>query len=263
MSTITPTVPRGILQSQSVVPVAETEQHSILRTIALHWLPGLVALGLYLLTAPWFAGLGFPPDFAAAALVLPVCVILLQMGYLYYQAFARTGKLSLDGIVLYRQSMPIWQYGFFLLLLIAWNAVVYMPLYEATGDWLKNTIYFWAPSWFLAESDFALYPQNIILVMALVSVPAYALFGVAEELYFRGYLLPRLSRFGVWAPVLSTALFTLYHFDILQNSVAIFVGFLPIAFLTWRKQNVYLAAIAHAALNLINCLFMFLPLLIK
>ncbi len=49
----------------------------------------------------------------------------------------------------------------------------------------------------------------------------------------------------------------------LQNSVSIFVGFLPIAFLTWRKQNVYLAVIAHAALNLIPTLLGFLPVLMK
>jgi hypothetical protein len=33
-----------------------------------------------------------------------------------------------------------------------------------------------------------------------------------EEYYFRGYLLPRLSRFGSLAPVINVALFSLYHF---------------------------------------------------
>jgi AcrR family transcriptional regulator len=35
---------------------------------------------------------------------------------------------------------------------------------------------------------------------------------VVEELYFRGYLLPRISRFGGWAPVINCCLFALYHF---------------------------------------------------
>jgi membrane protease YdiL (CAAX protease family) len=263
MSTLTPTIPSGRLESRSVAPVVEIEQHSVARTVALHWLPGLLALGLYLLTAPWVVTLGFPPEFAAALLTLPAVVILFQMGYLLNEGKRRNGRFSLEGIVLYREPMPIWQYGVFVLLLVAWNAAVYMPLLELTGDWLKNTLYFWAPSWFLAESDFAQYPQNIVLVMALVSIPAYTLFGALEELYFRGYLLPRISRFGVWAPFFNTALFTIYHFDMLQNSVSIFVGFLPIAFLTWRKQNVYLAVIAHAALNLIPTLLGFLPVLMK
>ncbi len=263
MSTYTPTIPSEVVESRPVTHEAEIKQHSMSRTIALHLLPGLVALGLYLLTAPWIITLGFPAEFAATALAIPVCVVLLETGYLFYQGYIRNGRLSLDGVVLYRRSMPVWQYAMFVLLLIAWNALVYMPLYDLTADRLKDALYFWAPGWFLAESDYALYPQNILLVMALVSIPAYTLFGVLEELYFRGYLMPRISRMGVWAPVLSTLLFTVYHFDILQNSVSVFVGFLPIAYLTWRKQNVYLAVIAHALVNLINFTFVFVPLLIK
>jgi uncharacterized protein len=33
-----------------------------------------------------------------------------------------------------------------------------------------------------------------------------------EELYFRGYLLPRLYRFGIWAPLINISLFSLYHY---------------------------------------------------
>lgn len=263
MSTFTTTAPSTVVEPQSAPPALEIEQQSLVRTIALHLAPGLIALALYLVSAPWIMTLGFPPDFAYAAVAGPVCVILLEMGYLFYQGYAHNRRLSLDGIVLYRRRMPLWQYGVFLLLVIAWNAAVYMPLYEATAEGLKNALYFWAPGWFLAESDFALYPQNIVLVMGLVSIPAYTLFGVFEELYFRGYLLPRISRFGIWAPILSTALFTVYHFDILQNSVSVFVGFLPIALLAWRKQNIYLAVIAHAALNLINALAVYLPLVMR
>jgi membrane protease YdiL (CAAX protease family) len=34
---------------------------------------------------------------------------------------------------------------------------------------------------------------------------------VVEEMYFRGYLLPRISRLGAWAPLVNTVLFSLYH----------------------------------------------------
>ncbi len=263
MSTLTPTIPTGRLESRSVASVVEIEQHSVARTVALHWLPGLLALAIYLLAGPWIITLGFPPDFAVVLLALPAAVILFQMGYLLYEGKIHNGRFSLEGIVLYRQPMPIWQYVVFVLLLVAWNAAVYLPLLAITGDWLKNALYFWVPGWFLAESDYALYPQNIMLVMALVSIPAYTLFGALEELYFRGYLLPRIARFGAWAPVLSTLLFAIYHFDILQNSVAIFGGFLPIAYLTWRKKNVCLAVIAHAAVNLIASLPAYLPVLMR
>jgi hypothetical protein len=34
---------------------------------------------------------------------------------------------------------------------------------------------------------------------------------ITEELYFRGFLLPRIDRYGIWAPVLNTFLFSIYH----------------------------------------------------
>ena len=36
---------------------------------------------------------------------------------------------------------------------------------------------------------------------------------VTEELYLRGYLLPRLYRFGIWAPLINISLFSLYLLD--------------------------------------------------
>ncbi len=261
MDTLAPIAASREKESGSIAAVINAEQHSVVRTLALHWLPGLIALGIYLVGGPWVIALGFPADFTAVLLGLPAAVILFEMGYLLYEGKRRNGEFSLEGIVLYRERMPIRQYAAFVVFIVVWNVAVYMPLYELTGEWLKNALYFWAPGWFLAESDFAQYPQNIILAMAFVSIPAFTLFGALEELYFRGYLLPRLSRFRLWAPILSTALFTVYHFDLLQNSVAIFVGFLPIAYLTWRKKNIYLAVIAHAGLNFTPALIEYLPFL--
>ena len=51
---------------------------------------------------------------------------------------------------------------------------------------------------------------------------------ITEELYFRGHLLPRLERYGRWAPVINTALFAIYHFFSPWRYPAIFLGFLPI-----------------------------------
>ena len=35
---------------------------------------------------------------------------------------------------------------------------------------------------------------------------------VVEELYFRGFLLPRMERLGRWAPLVNATLFSIYHF---------------------------------------------------
>ena len=74
---------------------------------------------------------------------------------------------------------------------------------------------------------------------------------IVEELYFRGYLLPRLTRFGRWAPLLHAVLFSVYHFwTPWQNpSRILLIG--PMAYVVWWKRNLYLAMLAHGALNTI------------
>jgi hypothetical protein len=63
--------------------------------------------------------LGFPTIFAASLSILLV-LVPLELGYLLYQGRRRNGRLSLAGIVRYREPMPIWQYALFVPLVIFW-----------------------------------------------------------------------------------------------------------------------------------------------
>ena len=70
-----------------------------------------------------------------------------------------------------------------------------------------------------------------------------------EELYFRGYLLPRIDRYGIWAPVLSTFLFSIYHVWTPWRWPQIAIGFLPLALAAWRTRSIYVSMIAHVTVN--------------
>ncbi len=79
---------------------------------------------------------------------------------------------------------------------------------------------------------------------------------IVEELYFRGYLLPGIARYGGWAPVLNTILFALYHFWTPWQLLARFVGLLPLVYTVFRRRNIYLAMIVHCSLNTIGAILM-------
>ncbi len=89
-----------------------------------------------------------------------------------------------------------------------------------------------------------------------VPAPAPAQVGpVVEELYFRGYLLPRMSQFGRWAPLVNVVLFSLYHFWSpwqLLSRIAGIAGIAPLAYAVRWKENVYLGVAVHVALNTIS-----------
>ena len=72
---------------------------------------------------------------------------------------------------------------------------------------------------------------------------------IVEELYFRGFLLPRLARFGAWCPVISALFFAMFHMWQPQNIPIIFLTVLPWMYLVWWKRNVYLSILIHCLGN--------------
>ena len=78
---------------------------------------------------------------------------------------------------------------------------------------------------------------------------------------FRGHLLPRIERLGRGAPVLDTALFTLYHFHSPWRWPVIFLGFLPICTATWRRRSLWVGLAAHLIVNNVFVVMMLAGLL--
>lgn len=99
-------------------------------------------------------------------------------------------------------------------------------------------------------SMLATYPKSILIITFSLYV---LLNGIAasiiEELYFRGYLMPRLSRFGRWTPIIETALFTFYHFWQPYYWISQFFFILPVVVAVYWKRNVRLGLIVHMKLN--------------
>jgi len=84
-----------------------------------------------------------------------------------------------------------------------------------------------------------------------------------EEYYFRGYLLPRLARFGNLAPVINAVLFSLYHFFTPWQALTRIIALVPMAWIVQRKRNLYISVIAHMVLNTLSLLPGLLVLLAK
>jgi uncharacterized protein len=104
-----------------------------------------------------------------------------------------------------------------------------------------------------------MYPRQAILVTAICALTLNGVVGpIVEELYFRGHLLPRISRFGRWAPLLNVLFFPFYHF---WTPWMFFSRVLLLVYVVWWKRNIYLGMIAHCLLNLIGTAVLFAQLL--
>ena len=116
----------------------------------------------------------------------------------------------------------------------------------------------WLPEWFaifdIEQLQRYARPTLLITFWVGLIVNGFAL-PIVEELYFRGYLLSRLERFGKWAPLINVSLFSLYHFWTPWQAVSRILWLLPWVYTTWRKQNIYLMMIAHCTANTLGWLF--------
>src|SRR5215204_5112768 len=238
---------------------ASVEQHSVLRTIVLHLLPGALILVFFVAIAPILWNIGFPPVMAvylAFVLVLP-----FMLGYLIYQA--RKNGTSLGDIVLYRQPVPRGQFIALVVALFVWGIIIY-PLFTPVDLSVKESLFAWLPGWLDYTNGFSTGGARFSTTSLLITL-AFGLIldGIAapvvEEMYFRGYLLPRISRVGAWAPLINTVLFSLYHFFSPFGFVSRTIQFLPTVYVAWWKRSIYISMMVHVLGNLAGAV---LPLLL-
>ncbi len=239
------------------------EQHSIPRSILLHLAPGALITIFYLFIAQNVVTRGLPPLFAMLMAILFVA-IPVEFGELMRKGRAHNGRISLRGIIGYCRPMPVWQYFILTMIFLVFALFVsgIAGLLDFTfGQYLWN----WFPPQFVLTSQVAAYAgysrTALAWTFALTAVLNWFAAPIVEEMYFRGYLLPRLSRLGVYAPILNGLLFTLYHFWQPYAYISIFAVMAPLAWIVRRKQNLYLGIIIHSALNIVGNLFLFVGIL--
>lgn len=238
---------------------AGIEQHSLARSIALHLLPGVFISLFYVVAAPFAAAIGFP---AGIALFVSIGVVLIpfELGLLLSEGRRRNGRFSLKGIVLFREPMPRWQYVALGVPLFTWLGVVFLILAPPLDSIFINRFFAWLPDWFFwsgPSGQLTVFSKSALAITAILNLLLNGVAGpIVEEMYFRGFLLPRMNRLKGWAPLVNVLLFSLYHFFSPWQNPARIIGFAPMVYVTWRKRNIYLGMIVHCLGNTVGALGM-------
>ena len=238
-------------------------QHPLLTSIILHLLPGVVFLDLWFLVAPLIQRWGLPVAIAGSLAIL-FGQLPLVLGILLCQSRKQTGHFALREVIAYRRPVPLWQYLLFVPLLCIWY-------FQASTIWtsVQNNLFTslpWLPRWlenplpFTEQGTYSPLITTITLGVAVISSGMIA--PIIEELYFRGFLLPRIDRLGVWGVLLNVTLFAFHHLWTPLINPGRILAWFPIIFVVWRKQNIYIGLCVHLITNLAgNGLFVLLAML--
>lgn len=166
------------------------------------------------------------------------------------------GKIGVECALTYKQKM---NKGKMLLIIMILFCIAGIAS-KFVGTWedalFAPLINRYVPDYFMAENficQIGHYPKSIIAVTTVLFVIANSfVLPITEELFFNGYMMPKLQRFKSLAPVIITFVFSLYHFWSPWQNVRRLVGVLPYIYMVWKKENIYIGIFVHCLCNLVG-----------
>lgn len=235
---------------------ASDQQHTILQSIFLHLLPGVLFVPVFLLTVRLTDNLGLPKHIAPFLITALVVLTGFELGFLLYQGKKLNGYLSLQGVILYRQPMARREYIYLGLPTLMWAIFVFMVIAPPVDNFFIENYFSWLPESFFQTTfidNLNEYSQGTLITTGVITIILIGIIGPAvEELYFRGYLLPRIPVKGAWAPAINILLFSLYHLWTPWQNITRILAMTPLYYMVWRKKNVYFGIIWHVTANILS-----------
>jgi membrane protease YdiL (CAAX protease family) len=229
-----------------------TEQLALPRLVALFLVPGVLMTVVYIVIAPFIENVGFPP---IAALLVAILIVLVpfELGVILRASRDRPGGIR--SVVPYRRPLPFRDWLWLVPVLIVAEFVGF-GLSMAIEPKVIDSLFGWLPDWFVRPIDpdrVGEYGREAWLVTLAAYFVLNGLVGpIVEELYFRGYLLPRMEWMGRWAPLVNVSLFSLYHFWSPWQVLGRILGLGPTVYAVRWKETVYLGMVVHCTGNILG-----------
>ena len=234
------------------------------KQILLHLGPGLVAVGLFVLLNAFLPADGFPP-FLILQIVLPA-LILVELGIVLFVGRRETGTLSFAKAIRFTARVKWWQLILLSAASIGWVVLVYSTIGDMLNRFVLSTFFEWLPGYFqlggVLENP-GLYSRCVRLSLWILTLIFGSLLGpFVEELYFRGFLLPRMAYLGWAAPLVGSLLFVMYHFWTPWLIPLRLLAILPMVYFVWWKKSFQIGVVAHCTLNLVSDVILTVPILL-
>jgi len=231
------------------------EYHSLLKSVLYHLLPGIPIVTFYMWLAPILLDKGLPVAFTLS-IAVPITLIPTQLLILFFHGYKKNHRLSIQGVLLYQDKALIKNYVIYGLFIILWSGLILGILQKPIALFFKNHIVSFLPQWMLLN-EFEGSRTILIITIFLIIIFGSILGPAVEELYFRGFLLPRIKGSDAKKITINSVLFALYHFwspwDFIVRSIAV----LPVAYTATKNRNIYIGMIAHIVLNVLFSIFLF------
>jgi len=221
--------------------------------IALHLVPGALIAAAYFALLPLTRRL-LLPSVAALALTGLLVIPPVELGVL--MMYRRRGRhaFSHEPVVPWRTRLPLRR-------LVGWSATIMLAAaiaFAASGGQSESVrrgaFAWWPASWKVELGAGGGFSRPSLIVAALLVIAGSVIVApIVEEIYFRGFLLPRMpANIGRAAPFVHAALFGLYHLWTPWLFPTRALAILPLVYAVTRTKDLRVAIVAHCALNAVD-----------
>lgn len=227
------------------------KKHTLLQTIILHLFPGVLIVGFYFIVAGPIQDQGFP---TVAALILSAIVVLIpvELGIILWVKRKSLNKITFQTLIKSTKLRKLEYFLYILGLIIIMGVLV--ALIEPINTILKDTVFSFFPEKYVLDMGQSTeYSTTLLFWTYLVGFIVLAVIApIVEEIYFRGYLLPRIPNLGGFDKLLHSFLFACYHMWTPWIIVSRTIFMLPFIYVVSYKKNLYIAFIVHSTVNAID-----------
>lgn len=229
---------------------SSVEQLPLKKLLINHFYVGIIFTLFYIWVSPKVIATGYP---GLAVLLLAEILVLspLVYGHLIWVSRKKGYGMAIGKLVPYQEKIGVkrfllWAIGGIILCL-----TIYIPLYPL-GLFFRESVFSWLPEWYFNPS-FGTNDTSLLAKLFLIGILIDGLIGpIAEELFFRGYLLPRMAYLKKWAPILNGVFFGIYHFWQPHNLIASICVGIIFSYAVWKTKNIYVGIAIHCGLNILG-----------
>lgn len=227
------------------------------RNILLHLLPGAIIATVYLL----LVNLITTPQIPKALIFFLSGLVMIPVMLLIMKAYSKTGRV-MDAVG-FREKLPVFKMLLLALGSFLWAALI-MTLSKQMNESILNNQFGWMKNAFVI-SDCLTNPGNYSKTMLIVTwavglVTTSTVLPFIEELYFRGFLLRSMGKYGISAVMISALLFSLYHLFSPWLVLSRFIAILPMTFFVWKYKDIRIGIVAHIVLNIVGDTLFAIPI---
>ncbi len=227
------------------------KRHTLFQTIVLHLFPGVLIASFYLIVAKPVQDMGFP---TLAALILSAIFVLIpvELGIIFWVKRKSSNRITFKSIIKSAKLNKL-EYLLYIIGLIIFMGVIVILL-EPIDLFLESNIFpFFPDNLKLSMGLSSDYSGTILFFTYLIGMIVLAIISpIIEEIYFRGYLLPRIPKLKGFDKVLHSFLFACYHMWTPWMIVSRTIFMIPLIYVVSYKKNLYVAFFVHCLVNAID-----------